>query len=261
MVTSSGWTPECGLAHCSPTCYLDGGVVWCTVSQLITSLKLDDSVVLRTVPQLVTSSKFGHGVPLTLFPSLSRLCCWRVVLCVLSPSWSCLDKYSLTHWNAVIPGAHSFVDFRNTGVDVWQQRVLYIVCESYQKSWTGDVSIRRMKGSVKGSIMPDPRPGGPLAMVDYQRDLRPCYVQNGSFLHRESKNTRHQTLGHNFTKYYPIFKIFFTSRLGSKFATNSRLNIPRCFKHFATLPCEIRMQKNGIILKYELPLMMNHRVV
>ena len=27
-------------------------------------------------------------------------------------------------------------------------------------------------------------------------------------LHRESKKTRHQTLGHNFTKYYPIFKKF-----------------------------------------------------
>jgi len=27
-------------------------------------------------------------------------------------------------------------------------------------------------------------------------------------LHRESKKTRHQTLGHNFTNYYPIFKIF-----------------------------------------------------
>jgi len=26
-------------------------------------------------------------------------------------------------------------------------------------------------------------------------------------LHLESKKTRHQTLGHNFTKYYPIFKI------------------------------------------------------
>ena len=30
--------------------------------------------------------------------------------------------------------------------------------------------------------MPDPRPGGPLVMVDRQRDLRPCYAQNGSFL-------------------------------------------------------------------------------
>jgi len=30
--------------------------------------------------------------------------------------------------------------------------------------------------------MPDPRPSGPLTMVDRQRDLRPCYVQNGSFL-------------------------------------------------------------------------------
>jgi len=30
-----------------------------------------------------------------------------------------------------------------------------------------------------------------------------CYL-----LHHESKKTRHQTLGHNFTNYYPIFKIF-----------------------------------------------------
>ena len=28
-------------------------------------------------------------------------------------------------------------------------------------------------------------------------------------LHRESKKTRHQTLGHNFTNYYPIFNFFF----------------------------------------------------
>jgi len=27
-------------------------------------------------------------------------------------------------------------------------------------------------------------------------------------LHRDSKKTRHQTRGHNFTNYYPIFKIF-----------------------------------------------------
>ena len=75
------------------------------------------------------------------------------------------------------------------------------------------------------------------------------------------KKTRHQTLGHNFTNYYPIFIIFFTSQLGSKFATNSYLNIPPRFKHVATLPCEIRMQKNGTILKYVLQLMMNHKVV
>jgi len=53
------------------------------------------------------------------------------------------------------------------------------------------------------------------------------------------KNTRRQTLGHNFTNYYPIFKMFFISGLGSKFATNSCLNIPSRFKHVATLPCEI----------------------
>jgi len=57
-------------------------------------------------------------------------------------------------------------------------------------------------------------------------------------LHRESKNKTpnswpqlHQLLSD--------FQIFFTSRLGSKFATNSCLNIPPRFKHVATLPCEI----------------------
>jgi len=79
---------------------------------------------------------------------------------------------------------------------------------------------------------------------------------------RVKKKTRHQSLGHNFTNYYPIFKFFFTSRLSSKFAkTNSCLDIPPRLKHVATLPCEIFMQKNGIILKYVLQLMMNHKVV
>jgi len=45
-----------------------------------------------------------------------------------------------------------------------------------------DVSIRRMEDSINGGLMPDPRPGGPLATVDYQTDLRPCDVQNGSFV-------------------------------------------------------------------------------
>jgi len=35
------------------------------------------------------------------------------------------------------------------------------------------------------------------------------------------------------------FSVFFTSGLGSKFATNLCLNIPPRFKHVATLPCEI----------------------
>ena len=79
---------------------------------------------------------------------------------------------------------------------------------------------------------------------------RHLQLRTAGFVHHESIKTRHQTLGLNFTNYYPIFKIFFTSRLSSKFATNSCLNIPPRFKHVATLPCEIWMQKNGIILKY-----------
>jgi len=40
-----------------------------------------------------------------------------------------------------------------------------------------------------------------------------CLSRAGIFgemkiLHRESKKQRHQTLAHNFTKYWPIFKIF-----------------------------------------------------
>ena len=79
-------------------------------------------------------------------------------------------------------------------------------------------------------------------------------------IQRESKKTRHQTLSHNFTNYYPIFN-FFTIRLGSNFATSSCFNIPPPFKNVATLPCEIWMSENDIILKYVLQLMMNHKVV
>ena len=80
-------------------------------------------------------------------------------------------------------------------------------------------------------------------------------------LYTLSQKTRHQTLGQNFTNYYPIFKFYFTSGLGSKFATNSYLNIPPRFKHVATLFCEIWMSENGIILKYVLHLMNNHKVL
>jgi len=109
--------------------------------------------------------------------------------------------------------------------------------------------------------------------VSPQHHAAPAYLQELSTaaqnvstcancgLHRESKKTRHQTLSHNFTNYYPIFKIFFTKRLCSKFATNSYLNISPRLKHVATLPCEIWMSQNGIIQKCILQLMMNHKVV
>jgi len=56
-------------------------------------------------------------------------------------------------------------------------------------------------------------------------------------LHRESKkqNTKLLTI----TSLLSDFQKFFTSRLGSKFSTNSCLNIPPRFKRVATLPCEI----------------------
>ena len=61
------------------------------------------------------------------------------------------------------------------------------------------------------------------------------------------KKTRHQTHGYNFTNYYPIFKFFSVSE--------SAVNLQQIHV-YATLPCEIWMQKNGIILKYVLQLMM-----
>jgi len=79
-------------------------------------------------------------------------------------------------------------------------------------------------------------------------------------LHRESKK-RHQTLGHNFTNYYPIFKIFSLS--------DSVVNLQQIpveiFRHALNMSLhylvKYEFRKNGIILKYVLQLMMNHKVV
>jgi len=61
-------------------------------------------------------------------------------------------------------------------------------------------------------------------------------------IHRESKKQDTKLLA--ITSLTIIrFSKFFTSRLGNKFATNSFLNIPPCFKRVATLPCEMWMQK------------------
>jgi len=61
-------------------------------------------------------------------------------------------------------------------------------------------------------------------------DLYRPTLTESQYIHRESKKTRHQTLGHNFN-YYPIFKIFFASGPGSKFAisyftTHSPVTLP-----------------------------------
>ena len=76
-----------------------------------------------------------------------------------------------------------------------------------------------------------------LLFIQPRWQLRRAYVFNH---YTVSQKTRHKTLGHNFTNYYPIFKIFSPadSVVGPKFATNS-LNIPPRFKHVATLRCEI----------------------
>ena len=86
------------------------------------------------------------------------------------------------------------------------------------------------------------------------------YSVHCCYLHRESKKQDTKLLA--ITSPTIIrFSNFYTSGLGSKFATNSYLNVPPRFKHVATLPCEIWMSENGIILKYVLQLMMNQKLV
>ena len=69
----------------------------------------------------------------------------------------------------------------------------------------------------------------------------PWGTQGWVDLHRESKKQDTKLLAK--TNYHPIFKIFFTSGLSNKLATNSCLNIPPHLKHVATLPCEIWMSE------------------
>jgi len=57
-------------------------------------------------------------------------------------------------------------------------------------------------------------------------------------IHRESKKQDTKLLAITSPTIIRFSK-FFHYRLGSKFATNSCLNIPPRFKHVATLPCEI----------------------
>ena len=91
------------------------------------------------------------------------------------------------------------------------------------------------------------------------KDWRIAKTIHKLHVHRESKKQDTKLLA--ITSLNIIrFSIFFSSRLGSKFATNSCLNIPPRFKHVATVPCEIWMQKNGIILKYVLQLIKNQKV-
>ena len=66
-----------------------------------------------------------------------------------------------------------------------------------------------------------------------------------SYIYTVSQKPRHLTLAHNFTKYWPIFKIFFTVRLNRKCVTNSCTNTPPHPKRVATLPCEISVFKKS----------------
>ena len=70
------------------------------------------------------------------------------------------------------------------------------------------------------------------------RTVEAGFSNQASIIHRESKKQDTKLLA--ITSLTIIrFSKFFTTRLGSKFATNSCLNIPPRFKHVATLPCKI----------------------
>jgi len=63
------------------------------------------------------------------------------------------------------------------------------------------------------------------------------------------KKTRHLTLAHNFTKYWPIYTTF-TIRLSRKFVTKTYINTTPHPKRVATLPCEFCVQKIAILKEY-----------
>jgi len=85
------------------------------------------------------------------------------------------------------------------------------------------------------------------------------HVRTDKYTMRQKK--RRQTLGHNFINKYPIFKIFSPADSVVNLQQihvsifHHALNISR--HYLAKYEC----QKNGIILKYVLQLMMNHKVV
>ena len=64
-------------------------------------------------------------------------------------------------------------------------------------------------------------------------------IQYLPYLHRESKKQDTKLLAITSLTIIRFSKKIFTSRLGSKFATNSCLNIPSHFKDVATLRCEV----------------------
>ena len=53
---------------------------------------------------------------------------------------------------------------------------------------------------------------------------------------------------HNFVKYWPIKKFFFTVIISRKFAMQRSLNIPPQLKRVATLPCEMFMSENSLLI-------------
>ena len=86
----------------------------------------------------------------------------------------------------------------------------------------------------------------------YTKDSKECIHLTDGKVHCESKKTRHQTLGHNFSNYYPIFKMF--SLPDS--AVNLQQNYVEIFHHALNTSLhylvKYESQKNGVNLKYVL---------
>jgi len=68
-------------------------------------------------------------------------------------------------------------------------------------------------------------------------------LQKKGLYNESQKKTRHQTLVHNFAKYWSIFNIF-TVTLTRKFAIKRSLQIPPHLNGVATLPCKILVSGN-----------------
>ena len=139
-------------------------------------------------------------------------------------------------------------------------------CDSTTGAWLADDTLQRTRlhvSSVKWwhlSVWRWCNGRGSDAVSAWAHDIHFTPFQRSASLHRESKKQDTKLLAITSLNINRFSK-FFSSRLGSKFGTNACLNIPPGFTYVATLPCAIWMHKNGIILKYVLQLMMNHKVV
>ena len=91
----------------------------------------------------------------------------------------------------------------NSTIDIDVDNVMWSV-----KARAVEAVVHRLKTDLHNCVgyIQDPKLLKDSIKAIYHKHVHEDTVNDK--LHRESKKTRHQTLGHNFTNYYPILKLF-----------------------------------------------------